>query len=152
MPNRPPLSSDWVDLLFTRLAVRYGSAWVSKWNGVDAVAVKADWAAQLAGFVANPDALAYGLDNLPHDFPPTVTQFRDICIRRPEAGMKALPAPKADPSVVQAVKGVGKRVAGVDPREWAHRLRRREMECDRLTAAQRAMWREALRERIEEPA
>lgn len=33
-----------------------------------------------------------------------------------------------------------------DPRAWAHRLRRRELMHERLTNAQRAMWRAALRE------
>lgn len=32
-----------------------------------------------------------------------------------------------------------------DPRAWAHRLRRRELFGERLTDAQRAMWRSALR-------
>lgn len=34
-----------------------------------------------------------------------------------------------------------------DPLAWAHRLRQREMRCEKLTPAQRDMWREALGQR-----
>lgn len=34
-----------------------------------------------------------------------------------------------------------------DPLAWAERLRLRELRCERLSKAQRLMWREALRER-----
>jgi hypothetical protein len=36
-----------------------------------------------------------------------------------------------------------------DPLAWARQLRRREHRCERLTPAQRRMWREALKRELE---
>jgi len=44
------LPEAWVDSLFARLAARYGAAWLRMWDGIPLDAVKADWAAELAGF------------------------------------------------------------------------------------------------------
>ena len=74
-----PLPNAWVDSLFARLAVRYGSAWTAKWEGLDMGAVRADWADELAVFQNWHEAISYGLVNLPLDRPPTVGQFRDLC-------------------------------------------------------------------------
>lgn len=73
------LPDAWVDSLFARMAVRYGSSWSAKWEGLDMAAVRADWAAELAGFAGWPEAISYGLQYIPADRPPTVTQFRELC-------------------------------------------------------------------------
>ncbi len=77
------LPDSWVDSLFARLAVRYGSAWAAKWEGLDMAAVRADWASELAVFAGWPEAIAYGLQHLPIDRPPTVTQFCALCRAAP---------------------------------------------------------------------
>lgn len=88
------LQDSWVDSLFARMAVRYGSAWANKWEGLDMQSVRADWAEELAMFENWPEAIAYGLVNLPLDRPPNVGQFRDLCrgapARRPK--LQAVPA------------------------------------------------------------
>lgn len=147
-----PLPLEWIDSIFANMTVRYGSAWLAKWNGVDIAAVKADWADVLGGFQANPDAIKHALGSLPDDFPPTATQFRALCVARPEPAGRALPAPKADPAVVRKVMQAFVPKPSVDPKEWAHRLRIREQQCDRLTPAQRAMWRQALKGEVQEVA
>jgi hypothetical protein len=59
-----------------RLMVRYGSAWLSKWAGVNQALIQADWADELDGM--SSDAIKAALANLPADFPPTATMFRKL--------------------------------------------------------------------------
>lgn len=139
------LPSSWVDALFSKLGIRYGADWLRKWEGFDIAAVKADWAAELGGFADKPAALKHALGNLPADRPPSVAQFRALCLQAPIAVLPALPAPPADPEAAERVRALGVTIGGADPKAWAHLLRRRELACERLTAAQRAAWRDALR-------
>lgn len=134
----------WVESLFGRLAVRYGSAWARMWEGIDPAAVRADWAEELAGFEANPSAIQHALANLPPDRPPTVAQFKALCINRPEALPPLLPAPKADDAVVKAVNDAVKPKTGAAANAWAYELRRRDRMGERLTILQRKAWREAV--------
>lgn len=127
------LPESWVDRLFGRLAVRYGREWMAKWEGLDIGAVKADWAAELSGFQQQPAAIAYGLDHLPIDRPPTVHQFRDVCRRAPVAVlMLEPPAPKL--TAEEAAKIVGKlhgvaetikAMKGPGDKQWAQDLKKR---------------------------
>jgi len=71
-----PLPLPYVERIHQRLMVRYGSAWVSKWAGVDQAAIQADWAAQLDGMT--PDQIKAALSNLPPEFPPTCAAFRKL--------------------------------------------------------------------------
>lgn len=137
------LPDSWVKSLFARFQVRYGTAWTRMWEGIDMAAVRQDWAAELGGFVNRPDALAYGLENLPPDRPPTVQQFRAICNKVPEPAPKALPAPEASAEVVAAVREAIK-PSNNSPLAWANRLRAREVACEPLTPAQRQAWRDVL--------
>lgn len=135
----------WVDRLFAKLAVRYGVAFTRQYEGLDIAAVKEDWADVLAGF--DGESIAYALRYLPAEKPPTAMQFRDLCRRAPRREDPALPAPKTEPSpeVMAKVKDVGKpRAEAFDPKGWAKRLKAREEAGDRLTKAQREMWRTAL--------
>jgi len=141
------LPDSWVDSLFARLQVRYGAAWNRMWEGVDIAAVKADWAAELGGFSTLPDAIAYALEHLPPDFPPTCTAFRALCIARPEPKLKQLPAPKAsEESVKSAQASVSRLTSAPGNKDWAIALRKREQGGERLSLAQRTMWREAMKD------
>ncbi len=97
------LPNAWVDSLFARLLVRYGAAWTRMWEGVDIAAVKADWAEELAGFANKPEAIKHGIENLPPDKPPNVSQFRLLCRNAPDYFPPALPAPVADKERVSAL-------------------------------------------------
>lgn len=150
MPSSPPCGSSnalppaWIDQLFARLSVRYGSAWTRLWEGIPMEAVREDWAQELAGFVRHPEALAYGLENLPPDRPPTVRQFGALCNRAPDKPAPQLPAPKASADVViKAVAGISRNFR--DPMQWAHDLKERAEAGEIMTAAQRDMYRDALR-------
>ena len=140
---RSPLPSEWVDRLFGRLAVRYGSAWLRQWEGIDMAAVRADWAEELAGLQERPDALRYGLENLPADKPPTVSQFRAACNRAPEKFTPQLAGPPASAAMVAKVRA-GLDRSGVSPLAWAHRLKARHESGARLTITQVEMYRSAL--------
>jgi len=91
----------YVKEIHSRLAVRYGSSWKSKWSEVPIELLEADWANQLDGM--QPDSIKKALENLPHDFPPTAPAFRALGAIRHEAEIfKALPPPAATPDVVKS--------------------------------------------------
>lgn len=140
-----PLPEPWVDRIFAKLTVTYGAAWLRMWEGCDLTAVKADWAQELAAYQQNPDAIRFGLENLPEK-PPNVLQFRDACRRMPRNDLLNLPLPEPDPAMVAMVKEVfakAERIAG--DKTWARQLKSREEGGERLSLAQRNAWRDALR-------
>lgn len=95
------LPTEWIDKIMEAMARRYGTpAWLRMWEGQQIADVKEDWASGLGGLWNRPEAIRFGLDNLPDDWPPNMAQFRAICYRCPNKPAEALPAPKADPKVV----------------------------------------------------
>lgn len=109
-----PGTPRWVDKLFARLQVRYGNAWSRQWAGIDADAVKADWASVLGQlYERNPKAIVYGLDNLP-DTLPSVTAFLKLCANAPSE-QKQLPAPVADKAFASEVAGKIKAAVQANP-------------------------------------
>lgn len=90
-----------VDYLFSRLALRYGEAFLRQWPDTDIAAVKADWADVLDG--VRPQSLGYAMRYLPADRPPNAMQLRDICRRAPPPDAPMLPSPAPnDPAVAAA--------------------------------------------------
>lgn len=89
-----------VDLIFTKCSLVYGRDFLSRWEGLDLAEVKADWVRELGGLLRSPAAIVYGLERLPVDRPPTVLQFRALCIGAPgdvRRGVDlALPAPPVE--------------------------------------------------------
>ena len=146
MDQKSSLPDAWVARIFDKLSVTYGSAWVRKWEGVDGAQVRADWGHELRGFQQSPNAIKHALEHLPPAEPPTVLQFRDLCLKAPQFSPKALPAPPADPAVVAKAREAAKTIGGRADRAWAHALKAREERGDRLSIAQKVMWRDALRE------
>jgi hypothetical protein len=136
------LSSRFVDAIWARMLVRYGVSWLRKWEGIPDDAVKADWARELDG--ASGEAIAYALDHLPPDAPPNVLQFKALARCKPEPMPLALPAPKVDDAIVKRVMSGAKRIGRANPLDMFRDLKRREEAGERLTQAQRAMWRAAL--------
>lgn len=100
------LPGSWIDSLFARLAVRYGSAWAAKWEGLDMAAVRADWAAELAGYVNRPEAIKHALIHLPVDRPPNVAQFVLLCRGVPDAPLPRLPMPAPTDEAKAAVRSL----------------------------------------------
>ena len=149
-PNASPsdaLPMPWVARIFARLSVRYGRAFLARWDGLAMELVHADWAEQLAGLDRRSHAIAYALAHLPIDKPPTVGEFKALCNACPDAPMPALPAPAADPARVAAAMAQcrGPRGATLGSRKWAERLRDRELAGDHLPMFSQRAWRVALR-------
>lgn len=141
-----PLKSEAIDWIFAKMTVRYGAAWIAKWNGIPMEAVGKDWAAELGN--TSRDSIVYALGYLPLDFPPTVLQFREICRRAPnrDAQQAQLNAPVADPKRVSELLAKAQAMqAARQPRQWAYDLRDRETAGERLTEPQRMAWRRAIR-------
>jgi len=149
---REPLPLPWVQRILSRLNIRYGTAFRTRYAGIDENELWADWSEQLAGL--SGDAIAYALEKLPEDAPPNSAQFAAIARRCPQMAAPKLEAPKSDnPALREAAKAAVKQQSG-DGRDWARKLRDKEAHQfanprevasrDRLTLAQRAAWREAL--------
>lgn len=136
------LPAAWVDRIHARLLVRYGAAWLAKWRGIDESAVRADWADVLGGM---SDAhIRHALENLPIDKPPTAGEFVALGRGLPSAFVPALPAPRATDEIVKRAMSAVRRVGRASPLQMFHDLKRREEAGERLTQAQRDMWRAAL--------
>lgn len=73
----------WTEELLRRLSVRYGRDFLHKYEGVDLDDVKRDWAECLAGFADHPEAIEYGLKNLPDHKAPNAAEFAALCRRAP---------------------------------------------------------------------
>lgn len=142
------LPSPWVDKIFAKLAVTYGQRFLGLYAGLDLQAVKDDWGYELRAYAQSPKAIAHALENLPTDKPPTVLEFRQLCRGAPhyiEAPKLESPRSLPPANMAAAIADIGK--DKYDPKQWAHDLKDREKRDPKgLTAAQKLMWREALRE------
>lgn len=138
----------WVDRIFEKLTLVYGQAFLSRWRDVDLLAVKSDWAHELAGFAprdgeagsgsAGAAAIAYALANLDPDKPPTVLQFRALARRAPALETLRLPEPPADPVRLAAelakLKPMAEsaRASTGGGKDWALRIVARSNQGDRV--------------------
>jgi hypothetical protein len=119
------LPKKWVDEIFTRLSVRYGKAFMNRWDGLDIELVKADWAEELSGFENWPEAIKYAFEHMDSEKPPTVTMFRDLARKAPAKQVLALEAPIVNQEVMaQAVSQIktAAQVKKVDHKAWARKI------------------------------
>ena len=129
-----PLPDNWIDALFARLTGLYGNRFTNMWANIDVQLVRQTWAQELAG--VKPPAIKYALDHLPEDFPPTVLQFRKICIAQPEQAPALTNSTPAHPAVRQAVvSGLSEYNPG-GMKDWAHALKSRHAAGERLNPNQ----------------
>ena len=132
------LQRSWVDSIFDKLTLTYGQSFLRRWQDVDMERVKADWGHELAGLEQSPKSIAYALQNLPADTPPTVLQFRKIAWSMPAADMPQIEHTPASKRVIAKV------LAGLAPvtdnphgmKAWAHRMKARHDAGDRLNLYQ----------------
>lgn len=137
-----PLPLPYVERIHQRLTVRYGSAWVSKWAGVDQAAIQADWAEQLDGM--QPANIRKALENLPAEFPPTAVAFRALGVINEEHK----PAPQLPPPDPAGMKRIGESLQAVTtrletPAEFMERLRR-DVEAGNASRARKDHYRIAV--------
>lgn len=141
----------WVDRIFAKLTLVYGQQFLNRWRDLDMDAVKFDWANELDGFENHPTAIAFALQNIDPEKPPTVMMFRAIANRAPAADLPSLPAPKADPARVAAEfeKLTQLRTTPTSPhgmKEWAYRLKERDARGEKINSYQRMSYKIALKE------
>jgi len=139
------LPSAWIDRLFERLAVAYGTEkFTAIWRGQDIDRVKAVWAAELGKFTAAElRAALVALPNKHPSWPPTLYEFVELCPRLPKTTQQ-LPAPREvgeRPELKRITGEVGK-VARHDPRAWADWILERKAAGDK--AITDYAWRMAL--------
>lgn len=142
-----PLALPAVERIFARLAVRYGSAWAAKWEGLDLAAVKADWSNELDAVTY--EQIGYALAYLPTEWPPTAAWFREQALRMPQKVERddtpLLPAPAPDlERLARELARLRDMQAQRRPLDWAYALQDREKSGERLTEGQRKAWRDAL--------
>lgn len=144
------LPTDWIDRVFDKLTLVYGQQFLRRWADIDLNAVKSDWAYELAGFENHPKAIAWALQNLPVDKPPTVLDFKFIARRAPPEELPRLESPKADPARVAAelerlTPMLREPSAGADRLAWARRIVARHDDGEIVSALPLKMAREVLR-------
>lgn len=113
----------YVKEIHARLLVRFGSAWTSKWAGVEQEAIESDWAAQLDGM--SPAGIRKALESLPSEFPPTASAFKALGMIREESKpppMLPPPDPVGAKRVAESARYIG--VGMESPMEWMARLQR----------------------------
>ena len=106
------LSPVFVEAIFAKLTLVYGQQFLRRWQDLDLSAVKGDWAHELSGLDTNPKRIAYALQNLPVDKPPTVLEFRAIAWKMPVAGDNALIEMKAHKGTSPSLETLG-RIAAI---------------------------------------
>lgn len=108
------LPSAWIDRLFARLLLAYGSKFRDMWRDQDAAEVKGMWAQELAGVTA--DQLRGALESLRTKcptWPPTLYEFLDLC--KPAAAKV-----NHEAAFYEAIRGVEHRKRG-EPGQWSNR-------------------------------
>ncbi len=141
------LPGPWIDRIFQKLSVTFGRDFLGRWGGVPIEEVKADWAHELRGFQQNPEAIKFALQTCLSGKPPTVQDFKALCIRRPVDAAPALPSPPADPERVAAELAKmeqSRRAAAVDHKAWAKRLHQAHEAGQKLNLNQIRCMRNAL--------
>jgi len=147
------LPSGWTDRIFDKLTLTYGQAFLRRWQDIDLNAVKSDWSHELSGFERFPKSIAWALQNLPPEKPPTVLEFRNIARKAPEEEQPRIEPSAAGKERIAAELAklgpiIAKTVPSGDSLDWARRLiQRHECGAYKSTRAALAMARDALGEK-----
>ena len=136
----------WVDRIFDKLMLVYGRDFTGRWDGLPMASVKTDWAHELSGFEAHPEAIKHALLSLNPAKPPTVLEFRQLAANAPKMAAIELPPPPVDKVFRDSlVAKLGlKREGGGDMKPWAHALKARHDAGQVLNANQVRCYKNAL--------
>lgn len=148
------LPTAWIDRIFDKLTLTYGQAFLRRWADIDLNAVKSDWAHELAGFEAHPKAIAWALQNLPPDSPPTVLAFKFLARRAPPDELPRLDAPRANPDLMaQELAKLAPVIARPVARntDWAHAIVAKAQSGCRVSPTVLRMAREVAERRASDP-
>lgn len=124
-----------IEGLFTKLALRYGHAFLARWRGMSLEAVKADWVQELASYAERREAIDYALALLDPDEPPTAARFRELCASAPAPAFRAGPEPKQPQRAAEIRRKYLRPVAPVAGREraWAAQMVQRADAGERVS-------------------
>lgn len=153
----PFLPGTWVHRIWSAMRAAYGSEFDRRWQcpeGEDpekhVASLRENWQRELRNFRNFPEAIAYGLENLPPR-PPSLPEFRAICLRapaRPAQQQDLLPAPQRDRPRLAAE--LGRALEALQSRKPTACLEEMEAKVARgevLSPGQRHWLREALANR-----
>jgi len=125
-----------VEKIFQKLTLTFGRDFTSRWEGIPLDEVKADWAHELRGFQQNPQAIAYGIEHCISGKPPTVQEFKTVCLRRQDAFV-ALPGPAINKELADTVIAKLKSPKHQnDMKDWARILKTRHEAGEKLSLYQ----------------
>jgi hypothetical protein len=138
------LPAAWTDRIFTKLTLTYGQAFLRQYDGVDMDEVKANWGHELACYRS-----PWRRSGTACEQPAGAAAERRAVPRALSHPAKPVlltnDLPPVDPKMAAMVKDVlSKAERRIGDREWAERLKSKELAGARLTQYQRACWREAL--------
>lgn len=148
------LRADWVTEIFTKLSLIYGQAFLRRWQDLDLNTVKSDWAHELSGFANHPEAIAWALQNLPPERPPTVLEFRALARRAPMAEVPRLEYEAAGKARIEAELAKLGPAARSKPartsgnKQWAHAILARHAAGGKVTRTVLTMARAALASKV----
>lgn len=74
-----PLPESWIEKIFERLSLIYGTAFTAKWAGIDAMNVKRVWAENLAGMTGDQIKAALLECARTCTYPPSAPEFYQLC-------------------------------------------------------------------------
>lgn len=73
------LPDNWVEKLFTKFSLFYGTKFTAMWNGIDAEMVKRQWSESLAGITGEQLSAALQAMETQCPYPPTLPEFKILC-------------------------------------------------------------------------
>ncbi|WP_298233915.1 hypothetical protein [uncultured Azohydromonas sp.] len=139
--------TDFVQALFHRLTLRYGRAFLARWEDVSVDEVKADWKRELANYAERPQAIEYALALMDPAEPPTAARFRELCASAPAPAFQAAPEPKEPQRAAEIRRKYLRPVAPIAGREraWAARMVQRADAGERVSGYSLRMALDALK-------
>ena len=144
----PFLPGTWVHRIWSAMRGNYGAEFDRLWarpahlEAAEHVeSLRQTWQRELRCFRTFPEAITYGLENLPPR-PPSLPEFRALCLRAPAQPPKQqdlLPPPKADLArLAGEISKVASSWKSRKPTAWLEDLEARQRAGERLTAGQLA--------------
>ena len=139
--------TDFVQALFHRLTLRYGRAFMARWEDVSVDEVQADWKRELASYTERPEAIEYALALMDPDEPPTAARFRELCAGAPAPPFRATPEPKETQRAAEIRRKYQRPVAPIAGREraWAAQMVQRADAGERVSGYSLRMALDALK-------
>ena len=137
--SSPALPSAWIERLFARFQAAYGNRTATMWKDANPDEVRALWAEELGRF--DPSDIRSALEALRYahlDYPPTLYEFGSLC-RNAMAGRTQAVAKvtyvrygQVAPEVLAIVHELVKSQRKRDPRDWARKILKREMDGEKV--------------------